>query len=285
MSYKRDKPEHENSFDEEEGFKRSKTTTRTPPKDNKGEQEKQEMEEIKKMLSEMNKEIKTQIKELKTEIKDENKAIRNDIKEVKEEIKQNNEEIKNIKQGIENMKKEWAKEKKELKQENEMIKAENKKIIEDLNDLKRSIERLDKEKRKNNIIISGLTIDTEDPIALKEGMTNMLETHLGIKTDIKRTQKIGSETCLIELGSEEEKVNILRNKNKLKNVKPEKIWISEDLTKREHQKVKALREIGREMREKGKKVKMGYNKVTVDGKEWRWNHEKEKVVEIAPPKN
>ncbi|XP_050516149.1 uncharacterized protein PF3D7_1120000-like [Diabrotica virgifera virgifera] len=225
MSNKRDKPKHENSFDEEEVFKRSKSTTRTPPKDNKEEQEKQEMEDIKKMLKEMNEDIKTQIKELKTELKEENEEIRNNIRE----------------------------ERKELKQENKMLKAENKKITEDLSDLKRSMERLDKEKRKNNLIISGLIIDSEDPIALKQEMTNMLENHPGrIKTDVKRAQKIGTETCLVELGNEEEKVAILRNKSKLKKVKHRKICITEDLTKRDQQKAKALRDISREMREKVK---------------------------------
>uniref|UniRef100_A0A6P7FUR5 Uncharacterized protein LOC114334253 n=1 Tax=Diabrotica virgifera virgifera TaxID=50390 RepID=A0A6P7FUR5_DIAVI len=125
---------------------------------------------------------------------------------------------------------------------------------------------MDKDKRKNNLIISGLEIDTDDSAALKERAGNMIGKHLGVS--IKRACKNGIRTCLIELGNGEEKTAILRNKNKLKNVEPKKIWITEDFTKereREREKMKSLRDKAREMRDKGKTVNIGYNKITVDG--------------------
>uniref|UniRef100_A0A6P7G5P7 Uncharacterized protein LOC114337989 n=1 Tax=Diabrotica virgifera virgifera TaxID=50390 RepID=A0A6P7G5P7_DIAVI len=180
------------------------------------------------------------------------------------------------------MKNEWTKERQDLIEENELYKKENKKITEDIKELQRTIEIMDKDKRKNNLIISGLEIDTDDSATLKEIATNMIGKHLGVNINIKRACKIGIRTCLIELGNETEKTAILRNRNKLKNVEPKKIWITEDLTKKEREKMKSLRDKAREMRDKGKTVKIGYNKITVDGKEWRWNYNEEKVVS---PKN
>uniref|UniRef100_A0A6P7GP16 Vacuolar fusion protein CCZ1 homolog n=1 Tax=Diabrotica virgifera virgifera TaxID=50390 RepID=A0A6P7GP16_DIAVI len=99
---------------------------------------------------------------------------------------------------------------------------------------------------------NGLEIDTDDSAALKERAANMIGKHLGVNINIKRSCKIGIRTCLIELGNEVEKTAILRNRNKLKNVEPKKIWITEDLTKKEREKMKALRDKAREMRDKGK---------------------------------
>lgn len=285
MSSKRSKPEDDDSFIEEDAFKKSRVIVRTPTKDNKDEKEKQKMEEIMKLLTEMRQEIKTEIQDLKAEVKEENKETRQDIKELKEEIKQNNEEIANIKLKMQKMEEEWVKEKQELKQENELIKTENKKITEDMEVLRRTLELLEKEKKKNNLIISGIIIDTEDPILLKRGIENMIENHLGLKTDIKKAQKIGIKTCVIELNEEEQKSIILQNKNKLKKIRTEKIWITEDLTQGEKEKMKALRELAKDMRNEGRTVKIGYNKITVDGTEWRWNYKEKKIMKPLVSKN
>lgn len=286
MSNKRTKPEHDNSLSEEEVFKKSRATVRSPTRENKSEIEGQEMEEIRKLLAELKKDIKTEIQDLKIEIREENKEIKNDIREIKEEIKQNGEEMADIKHEMQQMKERWAKEKLEMQKENEMIKMENKKIIEEMKELRRTSDVLEKEKKKNNLIISGIIMDTEDPIKLQEGMVNIIRKHLGINADIRRAQRIGIKTCLIELKGEEEKLAILKNKNKLKNVRSDNvIWISEDLTQGEKEKVKVLREKAKHLREEGRTVKIGYNKITVGDKEWRWNYKERRVVESEVSKN
>ncbi|KAK9719690.1 hypothetical protein QE152_g22541 [Popillia japonica] len=151
--------------------------------------------------------------------------------------------------------------------------------------MKNTIEIIDREKRKNNIIVSGLTIDAEDPTVLKQAVTNMIKQHLKIDIAIKTTKKIGTQTCVVELEKAEDKINIMRNKHLLKNVHPDKIYINEDLTKQEKDKMKIMREKAKEEIEKGNTVKIGYNKIIVNGVEWRWHNKEKKIIQPSIAKN
>lgn len=69
----------------------------------------------------------------------------------------------------------------------------------------------------------------------------------------------------------------MKNKHKLKNLKGEKIFINEDLTIDERRKQNKIRNMAKTFMEEGKKVKLGYNKIIVDGEEWRWNKTKNEL--------
>ncbi|CAH1232641.1 unnamed protein product [Diabrotica balteata] len=74
--------------------------------------------------------------------------LKTDIKEVKTEQKQYREEMRELKT-----------EEAELKQENSEIWKENEQIKKDLIDTKGRLERLDKIRKENNVIIQGMTIE------------------------------------------------------------------------------------------------------------------------------
>lgn len=61
---------------------------------------------------------------------------------------------------------------------------------------------------------------------------NMIEKHLRIRVNIKRTTQIDRETCLVELTTEEEQIRVAQNQIRLKYVKSAKMYITEDLAKR-----------------------------------------------------
>ncbi|CAH1159917.1 unnamed protein product [Phaedon cochleariae] len=103
------------------------------------------------------------------------------------------------------------------------------------------VEWLEKQKRKNNVVIQGKKLDTNDTEILKEGMKAMIEQELEITVQVKSAYKLGEKTCLIELEREEDKVNIMKNKYKLKNNKEERIFINQDETKKEREKAKKLK--------------------------------------------
>lgn len=65
---------------------------------------------------------------------------------------------------------------------------------------------------------------------------------------MKRTTQIRRKTCEVELASEEEKIRIIQNINKLKYVKPGRIYITENLTKSKREKHQMLRETARAVR-------------------------------------
>jgi hypothetical protein len=66
------------------------------------------------------------------------------------------------------------------------------------------------------------------------------------------------------LGPEEEHYTL--NKSKLKERKGKRIYINDGLTKEERKTQKKLREVDREERDRGKRVKIGFRKIQIKGK-------------------
>ncbi|KAF2888938.1 hypothetical protein ILUMI_17235, partial [Ignelater luminosus] len=56
------------------------------------------------------------------------------------------------------------------KSKNERLKKKNVEIKKELWELKNTVERLDREKRKNNIVLNGINIETEDNVGIKGSM-------------------------------------------------------------------------------------------------------------------
>ncbi|KAF2899315.1 hypothetical protein ILUMI_06861 [Ignelater luminosus] len=81
-------------------------------------------------------------------------------------------------------------------------------------------------------------------------------TKQSVKAKIENAHKLGPKTCLIEL-DQQEKIKIMNNKAKLKNVKEEKIYINDDVTVREREIQKSIRKMAQEERDKGNEVQIG----------------------------
>jgi hypothetical protein len=229
-------------------FNKSKKTSRTPEK-TKAKEEKLDF-------------LIQLVKDLTTETK----QIRADQEETKNEIMKIREENKQL-----------LRENQEIKEEYKIMKQHNK-------ELEIRLERLEKEKRRNNVVVNGLRIETESNKVLKEVMEELFEKKLQVKIDVKEAYKLGEETCLIELRNAQEKELIMANKYKLKKLKNERIYINQDMTRMEREKAKEIRKVAKQEMEKGKQVKVGYNKVTIDGVNWKWNMLTEKL-ELERSKN
>ncbi|KAK9739351.1 hypothetical protein QE152_g9156 [Popillia japonica] len=209
------------------------------------------------------------------------------------------------------------------KNENVQIKKENEGIKKELIDMKMYIERLEKEKRKNNIVVKGLEIREKELEKIKElinsfvkeqlGITAEIKTatklrekiyvielhkeddkkqimqnkrklrdlkmekifidnDLGITAEIKTATKLREKIYIIELHKEDDKKQIMQNERKLRDLKMEKIFIDNDLTKKEREKQQHIRLRAQEERRKGNDVDVGFNKITINGIEWRWNN-------------
>lgn len=96
-----------------------------------------------------------------------------------------------------------------LKHENEMLR--NNMTVEE------RIEYLDK-RRKTNITVSALDIDTNEAAALKEVMKNCMQKKLEVVIQIKAVFKLGQKVCIIEFENcytQFNKLTIMSNKHKL----------------------------------------------------------------------
>lgn len=175
--------------------------------------------------------------------------------------------------------KKLTKENKEMKEENERIKKENEEIKKEVQAATKWIEQIEKEKRRNNIVLTGLRIDTNKEDELKEAMANFIKTQLDVEVQIKKAYKLGEKVCLVEMDKREDKSNVMKNKSKLKSCREGKIFINDDLTKKEREVQKKVVKIAQRKKQGGQRVKVGYKKLWIDGIKWEWKDELQDIVE------
>jgi hypothetical protein len=92
-----------------------------------------------------------------------------------------------------------------------------------------------------------------------------LEREIGVKVNVKKIHK--DKMMLAKIESWEQKKNNMLNNSKLKERTGERMYIHDDLTNEERKTQKKLREVAREERNRGERVKIGYRKIQING-EW-----------------
>lgn len=127
--------------------------------------------------------------------------------------------------------------------------------------------------------MTGLIIDTDDRDGLKDATKNIIKQHLNIDTSIKSAIKLNNNTCRIELEKFEDKLQIMKNKYKLRVVADSNIYINNDMTIEERKIQYIIRQKAAEERKKGNDVKMGYQKISINGRGWVWDGLEGKLIE------
>lgn len=163
------------------------------------------------------------------------------------------------------------KENEKLKKECESRKVESEEMKRELDGLKRVVGSLEREKRERNIVITGRSVEEESPRKLAEDIGKFLEEHLGVRTQVRAAYRLGQKVCLAQFDSLQEKERIMKNKHKLKDFSGERIYINNDLTLEEREMQKQIRGRAREEKSEGKLVRVGLGRITIDGREWKWN--------------
>ncbi|CAG9765285.1 unnamed protein product [Ceutorhynchus assimilis] len=97
---------------------------------------------------------------------------------------------------------------KELKEELLKLKGEN--------EVRKTIEIIDKERRKNNVVMNGLKFDNNEPEVLVKDVKAFLNQQLKVNITPKSVTRIAERTWIIELQNEVDKRKIMENKTKLK---------------------------------------------------------------------
>lgn len=253
MSLKRDKPDQDSSFEEQETlYRRNRVTPGTQGR--QGEIE--NMEEIKEMLLDFQKDLKRDMEEIKVEIRQSIKEFKKEIGELREQLEESREEVKAMRVELNG------------------VKIEREEMEKNLNDMDKRMERIERDKIRNNLIVTGINIDGKMGEQLKTTMRDMLERELGVKAEIEKALKINSKKCVVEMQRWTDKVKILEEKKKLRG---KNIFIDADLTRKEREVQRKIRERAREERVRGRKTRVGYRKLWIDGKELRWDDQREEL--------
>lgn len=137
------------------------------------------------------------------------------------------------------------------------------------------VEFLEKETKKNNIVIKGLSVPRTNAMDTVE---RFLADEFGIERKIVEIRSLPPirrmPAVVVKLDSWYTKQEILSNKTKLKG---RDIFIDRDLTYLERQKAKELRVLAKQFKAEGHTVKLGYQGMEIDGINHVWN-QKDKVL-------
>lgn len=172
-----------------------------------------------------------------------------EMEELKEIMSQVMNEIKEMRK--ENS--EYKKELKMLRQENEEMKTEIRLIKERIKGLEMAEWRLEKEERKgrkNNIVISGLRLKNIEDNLLKTSIVEFLKLHLNLQPKILFAKKINEKLCMATIETFDQKMQIMKNKHRLDKLKDRKVFISDDLTYKEREIQRKIRERERQKKER-----------------------------------
>lgn len=197
-------------------------------------------------------------------------SITNALRELNAEMKrgfersnQNNEEI--IKE-LDAARKAIQSLQDEMKLKEQKWEKEKKNLTEKIEKLENIMEKKEKRERENNIVIKNAKL-TETGNELVTEVANFIKCKLNKKAEIKQAIKVNENCVIATLRDREQKTEVMKERNKLIGTN---IFIDKDMIRTEREIQWELRQIAKEEREKGKTVKVGYQKLIVNNKEWKW---------------
>lgn len=167
--------------------------------------------------------------------------------------------------------KEYREELRELREENKQIKQENAELTQKLHEVEKKVDNLEKAKRRNNVVLQGIEMSTNDQNALKVEIEDFIQKVLNVNKEIKGARKLGNRIYLIEMKNSSDKEEIMKNKNKLKELKNIKVFINDDMSKTEREIQGKIRKKAKEELANGNNVRTGFQKIIINDEEWVWN--------------
>lgn len=188
-------------------------------------------------------------------------ASENEMEELKDMMKEMMKDIKELKAEMQTKEKLWKEEKEQL--------------INRIEILEKNAEREEKEKRKNNIIIKGVSTEHE----AKQTVEKLFTETLGVQSKIIDAFKINKPDkkgiLLVKMENWHMKQEVMKMKNKLKG---SQIYIEHDLTNEERKIQWEIRNIAKEENAKGKQTRIGFKKLIINGEEFVWNNKENGLI-------
>ncbi|CAL1671609.1 unnamed protein product [Lasius platythorax] len=237
----------------------------------------------KEIKEDWKKELKDGIREVKEMLREE---LRGHMKEMREEMKIM------VERKIGEKEEKWRQEKEEMRKRIEELEERMKDVAtkgegkgeeekgkgmeERIKRIEMREERKEREERRRNIVIKGLRGGEKEV----ERRVGEILKELGIETEGKEKRYVGGRKegekgiAIIKLNSVEEKKEVIRKRRDLKD---KEVRIDDDLTWKERMMRRNLEKVAWGERGRNKRVWVGYGKIQIDGKWWRWEEEEERL--------
>lgn len=261
-----------------DGFLKSRKTEHSPVRKRKEREESIDMDKMTELFEKMTKKLKEhnvrENEKLKYIMEENNREIQQMVEGIRAEIA----EMKDKQKNWEEERHLLSQEIKQREQENAIEKEKVKILQESVMKIERKLELEEKERRKLNIIIKGKSFNKEN---LRNDVNEFIKEKINPDVTITEAKLIESKSNSFVAAKVENmngKTIIMKEKWKLKR-EEERIYIDNDLTPLERNVQKKLREIGKQARENNKNVKIGYQKIKINDKWFKWDFQEMDIKE------
>lgn len=143
------------------------------------------------------------------------------------------------------------------------------------------MDRLEKHRRKQNIVVIGSFVETHSERELKTVLAKRIAKDLMIWTKFEEIRKIAPDTCVARLQNYMDKVRIIKTKKRLRE-QNSTIRIFPDQTLQERIMIREITKRAHHEKAKGKNVYVMYGKMFVDGVKWYWDERQNCIVKVTP---
>lgn len=142
-----------------------------------------------------------------------------------------------------------------------------------LKEMEKWREMKEREERRRNVVVRRGVKEVEIKV-------RKLIQELGIEAETEEVKCVGNRTeekkgtAIVKIKKVEGKKEIMKRRREIKD---KEIRIDDDLTWKERKMRWNLEEVARREREKGKRVRVSYGKIQIEGKWWKWEEEEERL--------
>lgn len=143
------------------------------------------------------------------------------------------------------------------------------------------LEMVERSKRRNNIVIMGLWIESDDEEVIKEELRDFFVSAFRVDAAIVNVTKVNHLYFKVKFYNLRDKAAILRKRHRLRNA-AQKINIFADWTDQEREIAHKIGLRAQAERMKGNEIKTGYMTLYINQNKWVWNHEKNDLVYVGP---
>lgn len=147
--------------------------------------------------------------------------------------------------------------------------VEKQEIIAKQCELEARLDRMERQEKRNNIVITGLKSADGDKVkaAVNSLFTNNLGQTVTINDAFQLMQRSGDTRVIVKLSSWDDKMKIMRSKSKL----PKDVFVNDDLILKDRQLRGKAVQYAKSIRKDGMKIQIRNNHVIVDGIRHLWD--------------
>lgn len=159
--------------------------------------------------------------------------------------------------------------------------SQKEEIISRQDQLETRIEALERQSKRNCMVITGMEVNQGKSVleTVNTFFRDRLYQDIEAVEAFAVKQRTGGQKIVARVANSEHKSRIMKSKGNLKG--NDKVYINDDLIKKDQYVQYKARQLRKELKAQGKEARIGHNKIYCDGQELRWNNLEERFVKIG----